>query len=119
VEALQIDQANLNTKRMMDLMAVRNDKGKVSLYMHTVQRVLREMRVLQQSTGSLFDYTDFKRQILGSGLLPSQIEPLKQRLDTLERFMPLQQVDLGKTFGTTVSKSKVAGSSWKIKVRVL
>ena len=118
MEALQIDQANLNAKRMMDLMAVGNDNGAMSLYMHTVQRVLREMRELQQSSESQFDYADFKRQILDSGLLPSQLEPLKQRLDILESFMPLQQVNLGGTFGTKKSKANIRGSSWTPKVRL-
>lgn len=104
---------------MMDLMAVGNDNGAMPLYMHTVQRVLREMRQLQQSTGSHFDYANFKRQILDSGLLPSQLEPLKQRLDTLESFMPLQQVNLGGTPRTKKSKSNVAGSSWTPKARLL
>ncbi|KAJ6115267.1 hypothetical protein N7486_001045 [Penicillium sp. IBT 16267x] len=112
VETLQIDQANLNTKRMMDLMAVGKENGAIPLYMHTVQRVLREMREIQQSTGSSFDYADFKRRILGSGLLPGQLEPLKQRLDTLESFMPLEQVNLSGTFGTQKPKFKGAGPSW-------
>jgi hypothetical protein len=35
---------------MLDLMAVGQDKGPVPLYMHTVQRILREMRLLQQES---------------------------------------------------------------------
>jgi hypothetical protein len=54
------------------------------------------MRLLQQKAGSLFDYKDFKKRILISGLLPGQIEPLKQRLDTLESFTPPQQAALNK-----------------------
>ncbi|CAG8106252.1 unnamed protein product, partial [Penicillium salamii] len=92
VEVLQIDQADLNTKRMLDLMAVGQDNGPLPLYMHTVQRILREMRVEQQNCGSGFDYAMFKSKILDSGLTPAQLEPLKQRLDTLESFMPPQQV---------------------------
>jgi hypothetical protein len=88
---LQIDQADLNTKRMLDLMAVGQDNGPLPLYMHTVQRILREMRVEQQSCGTGFDYAMFKSRILDSGLTPGQLEPLKQRLDTLESFMPPQQ----------------------------
>ncbi|OKL62235.1 hypothetical protein UA08_02344 [Talaromyces atroroseus] len=114
VEPLQIDQNNLNTKRMLDLMAVGQEKGTVPLYMHTVQRILREMRLLQQETGSQFDYHSFKRQVLDADLLPSQLEPLKQRLETLESFMPRQQVTLGKHSGNPKGKSKtrVGGSSW-------
>ncbi|KAJ5640042.1 uncharacterized protein N7484_007904, partial [Penicillium longicatenatum] len=87
VQSLQIDQSNLNTKRMMDLMAVGKESGAIPLYMHAVQRVLRDLREIQQSEGSQFDYAEFKRRILSSGLLPGQLEPLKQRLDALESFL--------------------------------
>ncbi|KAJ5788524.1 hypothetical protein N7457_003514 [Penicillium paradoxum] len=112
VEPLQIDQANLNTKRMMDLMAVGQDKGPVPLYMHTVQRILREMRLLQQASGSQFDYRDFKKRILDSGLLPGQLEPLKQRLDTLESFMPPGQADITKNNKKKKNSAPSPGSNW-------
>jgi hypothetical protein len=103
---------------MLDLMAVDRDNGAVPLYLHTVQRILREMRLLQQSAGSEFDYQDFKSRVLRSGLLPGQLEPLKQRLDTLESFMAPQQA------GTSYQmqgkpKKKNAGSSWIPKVNLL
>ncbi|KAJ5520824.1 hypothetical protein N7463_001277, partial [Penicillium fimorum] len=116
VQPLQIDQANLSTKRMLDLMAVGQDSGPVPLYMHTVQRILREMRLLQQKGGSQFDYKDFKKQILSSGLLPSQIGPLKQRLDTLESFMPPQQAALNKKKTGKKANAEGAGSNWTPKV---
>lgn len=109
VEALQIDQADLNTRRMLDLMAVGQDNGPLPLYMHTVQRILREMRVEQQSLGTGFDYAEFKGRILDSGLTPGQLEPLKQRLDTLESFMPPQQA-FSRT-GKNI-KAKRWGSDW-------
>ncbi|KAJ5817144.1 hypothetical protein N7447_009377 [Penicillium robsamsonii] len=112
VEPLQIDQADLTTKRMLDLMAVGQDSGPVPLYMHTVQRILREMRVLQQKSGSQFDYKDFKKRILSSGLLPGQIAPLKQRLDTLESFMHPQQVTLNKKGNGKKANPRGAGSNW-------
>jgi hypothetical protein len=102
---------------MLDLMAVDRDNGAVPLYLHTVQRILREMRLLQQSAGSEFDYQDFKSRVLRSGLLPGQLEPLKQRLDTLESFMAPQQA------GTSYQmkgkpKKKNEGSSWIPKVNL-
>ncbi|CAG8101605.1 unnamed protein product [Penicillium nalgiovense] len=112
VEPLQIDQANLNTKRMLDLMAVGQDKGPVPLYMHTVQRILREMRLLQQEHASQFDYQEFRRRILDSDLLPGQLEPLKQRLETLESFMPSQQAKPPSGLNKKKGKSQGAGSSW-------
>ncbi|KAJ5379601.1 hypothetical protein N7509_012720 [Penicillium cosmopolitanum] len=91
VEALQIDQKDLNTKRMLDLMAVGQTNGPLPLYMHTVQRILREMRIVQQNMGTRFDYAEFKMRVLDSELTSGQLEPLKQRLDALESFMPAQQ----------------------------
>ncbi|EED11758.1 conserved hypothetical protein [Talaromyces stipitatus ATCC 10500] len=70
VHPLEIDQKDLNTKRMLDLMAVESSTGTIPLYMHTVQRILREMRVSQQASGLPFDYLEFKRRVLGSDLTP-------------------------------------------------
>lgn len=101
---------------MMDLMAVGQDLGPVPLYVHTVQRVLREMRLLQQKAGSQFDYKDFKKRILSSGLLPSQIGPLKQRLDSIESFMPPEQAALNKGRNGKHANPQGAGSNWTPKV---
>lgn len=101
---------------MLDLMAVGQDSGPVPLYVHTVQRILREMRLLQQKAGSQFDYNDFKKRILVSGLLPGQMEPLKQRLDTLESFMPPQQVALNNKGNGKQANPRGAGSNWTPKV---
>ncbi|PYI08410.1 hypothetical protein BO78DRAFT_441894 [Aspergillus sclerotiicarbonarius CBS 121057] len=92
VEPLHIDQKDLNTKRMMDLMAVSQTDGDMPLYMHTVKRILRQMRIRQQEAHTGFSYTDFKARILSARLTPAQVEPLKQRLDTLESFMAQAQV---------------------------
>jgi hypothetical protein len=96
ISILQVNQADLNTKRILDLMAVNQDDGPMPLYMHTVKRILREMRTLQQQCGSTFNYNDFKQQVIDSPLTPAQVEPLKQRLDILESFMPKEQVDISK-----------------------
>ncbi|PYH70906.1 uncharacterized protein BO88DRAFT_451602 [Aspergillus vadensis CBS 113365] len=84
VESLYIDQNDLNTERMMDLMAVSQGDGELPLYMHTAKRILREIRTSQQETQSGFDYKTFKNRIPYSGLTSGQLEPLKQRLDMLE-----------------------------------
>ena len=99
---------------MLDLMAVGHNNGPLPLYMHTVQRILREMRVEQQSRGTGFDYAGFKTRILVSGLTPGQLEPLKQRLDTLESFMPSKQAF--PHIGAKV-KAKRRGSDWTPRVR--
>lgn len=98
---------------MLDLMAVGQGDGSMPLYMHTVKRILRDMRLLQQTTGMGFDYPEFKRKVSLAGLTPGQLEPLKQRLDTLESFMPQGQVSvpLKKNDGLQ------AGSEWESVVR--
>ena len=81
---------------MLDLMAVSNNDGSAPLYLQTVYRVLREMRIVQQETGENFNYNEFKNQILDTAMTPSQLGPLNQRLDTLESFMPRPQTSFGK-----------------------
>ncbi|KAF7593728.1 hypothetical protein BBP40_010903 [Aspergillus hancockii] len=109
LEPLQLDQSNLTTKRMMDLMAVEQEEGPMPLYMHTVKRILREMRIVQQKNQTPFDYQGFKGKILDAGLTPGQLEPLKQRLDTLESFMP--QTQLPQFWKKKTTRER--GSSWE------
>ncbi|KAL4912606.1 hypothetical protein BDW62DRAFT_216217 [Aspergillus aurantiobrunneus] len=91
VAPLELDQEHINTQRMLDLMAVGQDDGPMPLYMHIVKRILREMRIAQQENETGFDYQGFKRRLMTSNLTPSQLEPLSQRLETLESFMPRSQ----------------------------
>ncbi|KAG9187070.1 hypothetical protein G6011_10178 [Alternaria panax] len=108
VEPLQIDSHALNTKRVLDLMAVKPEEGSVPLYVHTVNRILREMRMSQQGTGTRFDYQTFKKEILAADLSPAQLAPLSQRLAMLESFMP-QTGDRAKgKYGKSPT-----GTSWK------
>lgn len=108
---------------MLDLMAVEPSNGVIPLYMYTVQRILREMRITQQINGSTFDYLEFKTRVLNSGLIPTQLEPLKQRLEALESFMPQAQTlryPMGRnqsTKGKGKAQAKVRGTSWKPAVR--
>ena len=117
VDRLQIDQKDLNTKRMLDLMAVGQGDGPMPLYMHTVKRILREMRILQQAAGKGFDYPEFKQKLLDAGLTPAQIEPLKQRLETLESFMHQTQVFTPGKKGK--SSSSTGGLEWETVVKCL
>ena len=79
---------------MIALMALDVEQGDGwPLYVHTVLRILRTMRTEQQyESNTRFDYSDFKRRLDGEGLVGSQLGPLQQRLDTLESFMPRDQV---------------------------
>ena len=85
VEELRLNQTDLNTRRMLDLMVVKS--GPMPLYLHVASRILREMRIKQQHDGSGFDYGLFKQMLLAETLTAEQVAPLKQRLDNLESFL--------------------------------
>ncbi|KAM3438273.1 hypothetical protein MY4824_003295 [Beauveria thailandica] len=89
VQEFRIHDSQLNTKRMLDLMAMGSVAGDAwPLYMHTVTRILRNMRLEQQALGEDgFSYGDFKRRLTDEGLVGTQLGPLQQRLDALESFM--------------------------------
>lgn len=84
-------------------MAVNQANGPVPLYVHTIYRILRVMRLKQQETGGTFDYVLFKKHVDAAGLSFDQLRPLQQRLDTLESFMPQGQ--------TIAPPSKAKGKS--------
>ncbi|GKU22006.1 unnamed protein product [Fusarium langsethiae] len=112
VEMLQINQADLNTQRMLDLMAVSSIKGGgLPLYLHIVSRILRDLRIKQQRTGATFDYATFKTQVEQQDLTEGQLLPLQQRLDTLESFMVPAQTS-GVKSPLTVGQQ---GISWELK----
>ena len=112
-----IKHSDLNTRRMMDLMSVKADEGHTPLYIHTVNRILREMRIEQQSSGESFKLQKFKRLLAGAGLLATQIAPLNQRLETLESFLaPEESV---KSKFKNRAQAQRLGSSWIPKVRGL
>lgn len=91
---------------MLDLMAVSRDDGPMPLYLRTVHRILREMRIAQQNIGSLFDYCEFRRQVADTTMSPGQLGPLTQRLDILERFMLPSQIST-RTSGKTKKQGKM------------
>ncbi|RGP69695.1 p-loop containing nucleoside triphosphate hydrolase [Fusarium sporotrichioides] len=81
VEMLQINQADLNTQRMLDLMAISSIKGGgLPLYLHIVSRILRDMRIKQQRTGATFDYAAFKAQVEQQDLSEAQTSGVKSPL---------------------------------------
>ncbi|KAI0444696.1 hypothetical protein F4803DRAFT_560720 [Xylaria telfairii] len=90
VEALRLDQADLNTKRMLELMAF--DRAQ-PLYAQVIQRILRDMRLSQQENPGTFQYSEFRHKLDLENLNPDQKRGLQQRLDTLESFMVPAQVD--------------------------
>ena len=72
-------------------MAVSRSDGPMPLYLHAVNRILREMRIEQQEMGTGFSYATFQDRIARTEMTPAQLSPLTQRLDTLESFMPNTQ----------------------------
>ncbi|KAK8016250.1 hypothetical protein PG993_014439 [Apiospora rasikravindrae] len=90
VEELRLRESDLNTKRMLDLMQVGG--GSMPLYMHVIQRLLRDMRLEQQKNGTDFNYFRFRNSLAQEDLTQQQSIPLQQRLDTLESFMVRNQV---------------------------
>lgn len=89
IEELRIEQTDLNTRRMLDLMAVSSIKGEgMPLYLHVIIRILRDLRMEQQKSETLFNYGKFKQMIQQETTLKEgQLAPLQQRLETLESFM--------------------------------
>ncbi|ATY66827.1 hypothetical protein A9K55_000744 [Cordyceps militaris] len=89
VSDFKIHESQLNTKRMLDLMAMGSVAGDAwPLYMYTVTRILREMRLEQQALNEDgFNYGEFKRRLTDESLTGPQLGPLQQRLDALESFM--------------------------------
>jgi hypothetical protein len=99
-------------------MAVKPEEGSVPLYVHTVNRILREMRMSQQATGIRFDYQTFKTQILAADLSPAQLAPLSQRLAMLESFMPRTEEHVEKKKKEKKkNRQDHTGTTWKNEVR--
>ena len=109
-----INQRDLNTKRMLDLMAVNTEDGKMPLYLHEITRILRAMRVSQQESNGSFNYAEFKQKVEDSPMTAGQQAPLIQRLDTLESFMPKSQT--GVTNEKTKQSGQLLGNDWTVKV---
>lgn len=107
IEPLRIGEGDLNSKRMLDLMAVSRDDGPMPLYLHAVYRILREMRIEQQEMGTAFSYAVFKERVAQTAMTPAQLSPLTQRLETLESFMP--NTETGVMNAQRKGKCKAAG----------
>lgn len=111
VKSLCIDETDLTTQRMFNLMAVKA-KEEMPLYLHSISRVLRNLRISHQISGRPFHYGEFKKRIKDLQLTPAQEGPLTQRLDTLESFMPVHQREAGSRFPI----KRGIGTDWSIKV---
>ncbi|KAL3475175.1 hypothetical protein BJX99DRAFT_247701 [Aspergillus californicus] len=88
-----------------NIMTIRKNYARLN-----IPRVLREMRIIQQTTGGGFDYQDFKRRVNKCGFTPGQLGPLIQRMETLESFMPSSQT---RGFTSKGGRLLVGGTDWK------
>ncbi len=111
MDELRINQTDLNTRRMTDLMAITDN---APLYMETVKRILKVLREDQQDTGKPFNYGEFKKMLSMANLTIAQWTPLNQRLDTLESFMVKAQ--LGPQSAGGAQKLSGKGIDWTPKV---
>lgn len=111
VETLRLDQEDLNTQRMLELMAF--DLGAQPLYAQVIQRILRDMRRMQQDKPGAFNYAEFRSNMDAERLSPDQLRGLRQRLDTLESFMVPEQV--GSRTRSSMPKIR-QGTNWEPKV---
>ena len=111
-EALRIDEADFNTQRMLELMAANEGDEPMPLYMHTVLRTLRDLLIEQQKSKTGFNYRAFRSRLLNANLTTAQIEPLKQRLSTLESFMPKYQVGVNAWGRMGKETSEKRNSAW-------
>ncbi|KAK4188985.1 hypothetical protein QBC35DRAFT_381343 [Podospora australis] len=108
VEELRLGESDLNTKRMLELMAV-TAGGNLPLYLHVAQRVLRDLRIEQQKKDTGFNYTLFKENMMKEDLTDMQLAPLKQRLDTLESFMVEAQAKQYNMWAPNTTPKKTKG----------
>lgn len=114
VEELRINQSDLDTRKMMELMAVSSVQGSIPLYLHVVQRILKDLRIEEQLNGTTFNYREFKSRLtIDAALAPGQLGPLQQRLDNLESFMVREQVV--KIANKKALQSQGKGNSWECK----
>ncbi|KAM0232474.1 hypothetical protein ACHAP5_010727 [Fusarium lateritium] len=118
VKELRINQSDLNTRRMLDLMAVSSIQGGgMPLYLHVISRILRDMRITQQQNDSVFDYKAFKKAINNEHLTEGQLVPLQQRLETLESFMVESQTLMNNPSAKSKKKAShsTQGESWELR----
>lgn len=119
IEELRINETDLNTSRMLELMAVSSIHGAMPLYFSVINRILRELRIEQQLSNTPFDYGRFKMKLDQVTLTDGQLAPLQQRLETLESFMVQKQAfayDLFKTKVKSNKTLKTKGNDWTPKV---
>ncbi|MCJ1308201.1 hypothetical protein MMC25_001854 [Agyrium rufum] len=93
----------LDSERLMTLMAVKTKEGSIPLYMEAILRILRQMAIEGRGSKGL-NYQKFKLCLEAESFNRDQNGPLKMRLALLESFMT--------TLQTKVPVDKIS-SAWK------
>ena len=86
VVPLLLEEKQLNTERLKQLMAVDSKEGKNTLYMAVIQSILGTMAMNNQD-GAGLDYKDFKDRVKREKFTENQRTMLYTRLRLLENFM--------------------------------
>ena len=89
------------------------------LYLHSINRILRDMRIEQQVGDSKahFKYSTFKKRVSLEDMTPAQLAPLQQRLDALESFMHASQVFVANKVGSKTNQPEpFKGNDWTLEV---
>ncbi|KAG9772795.1 hypothetical protein KCU88_g6032, partial [Aureobasidium melanogenum] len=86
---LRFSEQQLNSTRMMTLMAVREDT-QPPLYLEVVYKVLRDMSMEMKGAGGL-DYGEFKSRLSSQGFSEAQSGPLRLRLQLLEEYLAARE----------------------------
>jgi hypothetical protein len=102
---------------MLDLMAVNQEEGRLPLYLHSINRILRDLRLIQQENNTAFNYRQFKTEVDACDMTPAQLLPLNMRLDTLESFMPKSQTSAKPSAQPKkAARNEFFGNDWSVKV---
>ncbi|CCX04375.1 Similar to hypothetical protein GLRG_11185 [Glomerella graminicola M1.001]; acc. no. EFQ36041 [Pyronema omphalodes CBS 100304] len=83
VYPLRLRPEDLNINAMLTLMSVNSNNSNPPLYMSTVTKILRDMA----AKSTVFDFKQFRRELVNADFDDRQMKPLEQRLDLLESFL--------------------------------
>jgi hypothetical protein len=83
VYPLHLRPKDLNINAMLTLMSVNSNNSNPPLYMSTVTKILRDMA----AKSTVFDFKQFRRELVNADFDDRQMKPLEQRLDLLESFL--------------------------------
>lgn len=87
VHPLFLDEQNLNTQRMLKLMAFNGSDGPVPLYMEVIMNILKDMAMDRPANATGFDLNKFLLNLKLQKFDLGQKGPMQLRLNLLDAFM--------------------------------